>query len=557
MSKNFLKMNEIFLIIIILGVMVVPFSFFLDYVCLIKSVMVLTLGTAVLVTIALVKVLKKGFKPARFYAIAWSFFWLGVVFYSLRTFSILPDNIVTRWGMQTASLMEVVLISLGLADRINILKNDLESLNLNLENIVEDRTIEVNSILNKMEKRDSEIQMELELAADIQSGILPQTPCYYEGVKVDSFYRSMGKVGGDFFDIFQMQGGHLGILIADASGHGMPAAFITALAKISFSETMQSQLFPRDIFTHVNNDLLKTIKTDDFITAFFVVISPSFEVFYGNASHHKTLVLRRGDLTIDEWDTNGLFLGAMEQANEMFEDGQDSLDYGDRLLLFTDGITEAKNREGEIFGTNRLKKLFVETANMTIEEAKDDIVCQWGEFTRGTSQTDDVTLVIVEVDPVYREVVLYREKGFKLLAEKNYAEAISELNKALKIDRNDEKTHLYIGECYLYGKNYMDAVKHLREYLSKVEIDANVWCHLAEAYYNLRNYSEAFQTAQKALQYRNNFVKALEITGLSLMALQKKKGAYKIWKKILSSESKNEIALREIQKIKDEVDKNK
>jgi sigma-B regulation protein RsbU (phosphoserine phosphatase) len=216
-----------------------------------------------------------GFRSALFYIIALAAFWVGLFVFGLKTLGMIPHNMVTRWLLQWASLLQVVLLSLGLADRINILRKELQDLNVNLENIVEERTAELNTTMVSMEKKERAIQKEFELAGNIQQGILPVMPFYYGGIKVDAYYKSMGKVGGDFYDIFHMKGGYLGILVADASGHGMPAAFITALAKISFAEAIQTYLFPSDIFKMVNNELLETIKTDDFVTAFFIVISPT------------------------------------------------------------------------------------------------------------------------------------------------------------------------------------------------------------------------------------------------------------------------------------------
>ncbi len=549
LGDNIPRMNEVFLIVIIINVMLLPFSFFIGYALMIKIAMILGLLSALLITLAVSVTLYQGFKPARYYAIAWTFFWIGVVFFALKTFTVLPDTPLTRWGMQTASMLEIILISFGLADRINFLSREMEKINENLEMMVSERTEEMNNIMTELEKRDLEMQRELKLAADIQSGILPEMPFMHEGIRVDAYYSAMGQVGGDFYDIFQMQGGHLGILIADASGHGMPAAFLTAMAKISFSETIQTQLFPRDIFSHVNNELLETIQTDDFVTAFLMVIGPSYEVFYGNASHQLPMVLRYETGEVKEWDTNGLFMGAMEVANEMYEDGQDVLDYGDRVLLFTDGITEAQNRYEEVYGVERLKKLFADTMDLSISEAKERIMNDWSRFTAGLEQKDDVTLVIVEIDRNYRELVNYRELGFRYLSESRWDEAITELEKALEINSRDEKSHLYAGECYLYKKDYLRAEKHLQEYLSKNEIDANVWCHLAEAHYYLRDYPHAYETAQKALGFRKNFVRAMVICGMSLRQLHRTDEAYQMFKRILTLDEKNGVAKREINRI--------
>lgn len=554
LDENIPRMNEIFIVMILLDLVLIPFSFLMSYVVMVSVAMILTLLTAFLVTIALSITLYQGYKPARYYAVAWSFFWIGVVLYSLKTFTILSETFVTTWSMQSASMVEIILISFGLADRINYISREMEKMNENLEVLVADRTKEMNSILTELEKRDLEMQRELKLAADIQSGILPEMPFMHEGIRVDAYYSAMGQVGGDFYDIFQMQGGHLGILIADASGHGMPAAFLTAMAKISFSETIQTQLFPRDIFSHVNNELLETIQTDDFVTAFLMVIGPSYEVLYCNASHVFPMVLRYDTGEVEEWDTNGLFMGAMEVANEMYEDGQDMLNYGDRVLLFTDGITEAKNRYEEDYGGQRLKKLFADTMDLSISEAKERIMNDWRRFTAGIEQNDDVTLVIVEIDRQYRELVEYRERGFRHLSENRFDEAIDQLEKALEINSRDEKSHLYAGECYLYKKDYVRAEKHLREYLSKNEIDANVWCHLAEAYYYLRDYPQAYDTAQKALGFRKNFVRAMVVCGMSLRQLHRNNEAYQMFNRILTFDEKNRIAHREIKRLKDKID---
>ncbi len=554
LRENIPRMNEIFFVIILLDLVLIPFSFLINYVVMVSIAMILTLLTALLVTVALSITLYQGFKPARYYAVAWSFFWIGVVLYALKTFTILPETFLTTWSMQSASMLEIILISFGLADRINYISREMEKMNENLEVLVADRTKEMNSILIELEKRDVEMQRELKLAADIQSGILPEMPFMHEGIRVDAYYSAMGQVGGDFFDIFQMQGGHLGVLIADASGHGMPAAFLTAMAKISFSETIQTQLFPRDIFSHVNNELLETIQTDDFVTAFLMVIGPSYEVLYCNASHVLPMVMRYDTGEVEEWDTNGLFMGAMEVANEMYEDGQDMLNYGDRVLLFTDGITEAKNRYEEAYGVQRLQKLFADTMDLSISESKERIMNDWRRFTQGIDQNDDVTLVIVEVDRKYRELVEYREKGFRYLSENRLDEAIDELEKALEINSRDEKSHLYAGECYLYKKDYIRAEKHLREYLSKNEIDANVWCHLAESYYYLRDYPQAYDTAQKALGFRKNFVRAMVVCGMSLRQLHRNNEAYQMFNRILTFDEKNRVAHREIKRLKDKID---
>lgn len=496
-----------------------------------------------------VRILLMGNRAARLYIITWAAFWIGALVYSLKLFSIMPDTFVTRWMLQIASLVQVILLSLAMADKIRYMTEKLGVLNESLETKVQERTQELNTALISMKKKDMEIQKEFHLAGDIQQGILPQTPFYNEGIKVVAYYKSMGPVGGDFYDIFLMKGGYVGIVVADASGHGMPAAFITALAKISFAEAIQTSLFPADIFRHVNDELIMAIKTDDYVTAFFVVISPTYDVFYSNASHQMAMVLRKDSLSIETWDTNGLFMGYSKDANGMYEDGQNRLNYGDRMLVYTDGITSAANMNGESFGENRLERLLIETAELQLEEARDRIMRECREFAEGRQQSDDMTLVMIEIDPAYSELVEYREQGFKLMWRQRYREAIDLLEKALAINETDEKSHLFLGECYMKNGDYSKAVLHLQTYLINNEFDANVWYNLAWAYYCLDDYAGTLKYGTRASSLKGNFIDALMLCALSLKKTGDRDGARRMFEKILASDPDNEMAEKELKEI--------
>ncbi|MBN1534132.1 MAG: SpoIIE family protein phosphatase [Spirochaetes bacterium] len=527
----------------------VPVSLLADYTAMLYIAIISSIAMAVLFTVISVRILALGYRPARYYVIAWSLFWTSTVIFGLKIMGLVPDNIVTRWFQQAASMVEVTLLSLGLADRINRMKRDLEGMNVNLESMVEERTRELHGALGEMERKDREVRLEFELAGNIQQGILPHMPFYYEGIKVVAYYRAMGKVGGDFYDIFHMKGGYLGVLIADASGHGMPAAFITALAKISFNEAIQRHLFPTDIFRQVNIELIEAIKTDDFVTAFLLVIGPTFDVMYGNASHQQAVVIRRNGGGIEEWDTNGLFVGSLPAANSMYEDKQDSLDYGDRVFLYTDGFTEAKNARGESFGIAAVKRLLAETLELPLEDARDAILAQWLDFTGEAPQSDDVTFLVVEIDPAYRYLTEYRDSGFSLLSKKQYAEAITELSRALSINPRDEKTHLFLGECYLKTADYSKAVNHLLQFLRNNEVDANVWFHLSQAYFHLGEFEMAHRTSQKASQLRINFVDAMILNAYSLRHLGRAGEAKNVLERVLSYDPGNELAMKELHDI--------
>jgi serine phosphatase RsbU (regulator of sigma subunit) len=504
----------------------------LGYRVTIQAVIILAIVTAVSLSVVSVIVMLRNYRPARFYVFAWSAFWAGSVILGLKLFGVVPDSGLVEVFHRGTALLVMILLAMGLADRIHFLRFELEDLNEKLEDRVTQRTRELHSALDVLRKKDIMIQQEFELAGNIQKGILPQTPFTHEGVTVDAYYRSMLQVGGDFYDIFRMQGGFLGILIADVSGHGMPAAFITALAKISFSEAIQRYLFPADIFVHVNNDLIQAIKTDDFVTAFFLVISPTREIFYTNASHQMGILYRRNRDEVELLDTDGLLLGYTHEADSMYQDGIDTLEFGDRIVLYTDGVTESKNREGESFSEERLMDLVRETSSCGVTDARERIIQYWQEFTSGAEQRDDVTLIIIEIDPAYEKLAEMRSTGFRLLNEGRYPEAIEILNRALAINEDDEQTNLFLGEGNLNDGNYDRAILHFERYINHNKYDAKVWLHLAQCQYHLGRYEEALNSSRKAIQIKNNFVEALEVLARSSEALGKKEAARTHWIRI-------------------------
>ncbi|MBN2080161.1 MAG: SpoIIE family protein phosphatase [Spirochaetes bacterium] len=544
--KSIPEMDRLLRVTAVAAAILASAALFMPYRLMVYLCIVIVLWTAIIVYVAAVRALLRGNRAARLYIITWAAFWICCMIYVLKLFGVLPDTAVTRWMLQASSLGQVLLLSLALADRINIMTERLEALNLKLEEKVFDRTRELDAALRIMEKKDEELMVEFELAGHIQQGILPPTPFYHEGIKVVSYYRAMGKIGGDFYDIFRMKGGYIGILIADASGHGMPAAFITALAKISFSEAVQMSLFPADIFRHVNDELTRTIKTDDFVTAFLVVISPTYDVFYGNASHQRAMVLRTESGGVETWDTDGLFMGFSRDSDRMYEDGLDRLNYRDRLLLYTDGITNAMNRAGGQFGEERLERLLAETSDLPLEEAMELIAERLEEFTGGAPQGDDRTMVMVEIDPAYRDLVEYRDRGFALMWRRRYREAVDQLSRALAINPNDEKSRLYIGECHLKSGDYAPAAEHLARYLENNEFDANVWYNLARAQFGLGEYENAHRNAMKASSLKGNFVRALVVVAFSLKRLGDSRGARETWEKVRSMDPENRTAAREL-----------
>jgi len=410
----------------------------------------------------------------------------------------------------------------------------------NLERKVEERTNELNIALEALKEKDAILDNELQVAADIQQSILPSIPPVMNSLRINAFHESMGHVGGDFYDLIPMEGGCTGILIADVSGHGVPAALVTTMAKISFIEAARSTLSPRKIMQKVNDVLSSTVKTQEYLTAFFMVVSPTCDIAYGNASHHHALVLRRESSGIEKWDTNGLFVGAVgnDEVGDTYEEKYDKLKEGDRIFLCTDGLVEERNNEGEEFGQDRLEKILIKTKNLKGSEVKEKIFIEWKHFIGDNEVKDDVTFLIIDVDENSYQSREHRDIALKYIEQDLFKEAIKELDLAIKLDPDDEKNYLHKGKCNLKINEFTSSVANLKKYLSYHPGDSYALYLLAAANYNKKDYELALKAATHSMQLRKGYIKAMEIMARSLEKLGDYDKAKEIQKKIDNLSSK-------------------
>lgn len=274
--------------------------------------------------------------------------------------------------------------------------NSLRQLNENLEQLVEDRTHETVMALAELTRREKEIMGELNLARAIQEGALPPRRMEHERFRTTAYYRAMNKVGGDFYDIVPLPGDRTAVLVADCSGHGVPAALVFAMARMSFDDAFRSYTSPIDVFESVNKALNRSVITHDYLTCFLLVFESDGVFRYSTAAHRNPFVLRRRENCVDSLQIEGMFLGAMDDSPGFYEERVDRLRPGDRVLLFTDGIVEQRDAHGAPFGMDRLKRLLGATADLDFDLAMEEILREWRAHAADAAPGDDVTLLLLE-----------------------------------------------------------------------------------------------------------------------------------------------------------------
>ncbi|MCB9495882.1 MAG: SpoIIE family protein phosphatase [Fibrobacteria bacterium] len=192
------------------------------------------------------------------------------------------------------------------------------------------------------------LQGEIEMAREIQGGLLPRELPRVEGIEFVVRYLPSRPVGGDLYDVLPLEGNRLGIFIADVSGHGLPAAFEAALVRMSFLSRAQTGNSPAQVLAAMNRDLRQSLAVGHYATAFYGILDlDTLELRYCRASHPRPAILRKGGEVL-QLGSQGLFLGIVDSAR--YKEAHINLVSGDRLCLFTDGYYEGLRRDGRRLG---------------------------------------------------------------------------------------------------------------------------------------------------------------------------------------------------------------
>jgi phosphoserine phosphatase RsbU/P len=232
------------------------------------------------------------------------------------------------------------------------------------------------------------VERELEIARNIQQSILPEGVPSAEGLDISVRYLPMTEVAGDFYDFHSLSDGRLGVLIADVSGHGVPAALIASMLKMAFVSNVASAADPADMLAKLNTALCGHFSSH-FVTAVYAVIDVSQGSMSYSAAAHPPVLIRRGDGRVEELSENGLMLGAFDFAQ--YKNAVTHLNRCDQVLLYTDGLSEGSNQTDEQFGIERLKTCFDGSAAMSIER----LFATTSAWTSKVPQQDDLTAVVI------------------------------------------------------------------------------------------------------------------------------------------------------------------
>ena len=235
---------------------------------------------------------------------------------------------------------------------------------------------------------------EYEEAREIQQGLMPKQIPQIPGVEISGSWRPARIVGGDYFDVFSFSERRVGLCIADVSGKGMPAALLMSNLQAVVKALASENTSPKELVEKVNRVMCRNTTEAKFITLFYGLLDVDDKTLrYVNAGHNAPILTRKDGAQV-RLEQGGLILGIFQERS--YEEGEIELRPGDRLVMFTDGLSEAVDGEGEEFGEERVAELSCCTRQLSAEALRRRLLERVTEFCAGGFD-DDATILVVAV----------------------------------------------------------------------------------------------------------------------------------------------------------------
>jgi serine phosphatase RsbU (regulator of sigma subunit) len=252
----------------------------------------------------------------------------------------------------------------------------------------------------ELAEHNARLDMELQMAQEVQASLMPQGITDLAGFRVVSHYTPEIAVGGDFFDLWEVGPGQLGLLISDVMGHGVPAAFITVFIKTIVEEMREQTDDPGRLLEALNTRFDKLISSElsMFATAFCAVIDQSDQTLrWANAGHPFPFLIRREQGVCEPVENQSIGEGLGFLPDSIYQTFHVPFRPSDGLFLYTDGAYELQNSQGEEFSPERLRDVLDEQSSHPATIIVDSVVQAIDRFSEGIPREDDITIVAMDV----------------------------------------------------------------------------------------------------------------------------------------------------------------
>jgi uncharacterized protein YndB with AHSA1/START domain len=245
---------------------------------------------------------------------------------------------------------------------------------------------------------------EYEEAREIQQGLMPKEIPEIRGLEISGSWRPARIVGGDYFDVFKFSERRVGLCVADVSGKGMPAALLMSNLQAVVKALASENTFPKELVEKVNRVMWRNTTEAKFITLFYGLLDVDSKTLrYANAGHNAPVLTRKEGAQV-RLEEGGLILGSFQERN--YEQGEIDLRPGDRLVMFTDGVSEAVDGEGEEFGEERIAEASRCGRQLSAEVLHRNLFERVNEFCGGEFEDDATILVLAVLEKDDRDIAM-------------------------------------------------------------------------------------------------------------------------------------------------------
>ncbi len=244
-------------------------------------------------------------------------------------------------------------------------------------------------LIDKIKYRD-----ELELARDLQAGLIPKEPAQTPQYEIAAFNEIANTVGGDIYDFVPLPDGRLAVLFGDASGHGMTAGLVMAVAHAAFRTQLDVDPSPASIISTLNRILCRTGGPRSFFACCYALLSPNGDFLVTVAGHPQVLKIDREGKVVERLGRGSYPLGIKDGM--AWEESRGTLGAGERLLFHSDGLTEARDLNGHEFGDGLVEAVAARHLNAPPSALVQSYVNEWKRFTSGSAADDDVSIAVIQ-----------------------------------------------------------------------------------------------------------------------------------------------------------------
>ncbi len=372
-------------------------------------------------------------------------------------------------------------------------------------------TIDLDAALKKIKEQrrvledyKAKIEHELKVAKTVQKSIIPREFLENEYISVWGVSIPDEELGGDYFDFFSPTESKLGILIADVSGHGVPSALITTMIKVYFEKYAKEFIETEKVLSHVNSEVTRTLQeTGFYLTAFYSILDLDTMVITSTCAGHDFAVCYDPgkDEVIQLGKTEkGTIIGSFAEAE--YDSSLYQLETGNKVLYFTDGITEARNKNGEFYGIERVIDLLKKNKELRPREFINRLIEDVDAFSTESTAGDDRTVIMIDILGVPQPDGLGQQElkkiidtafknGRRYVKQKQYSAAINEFLKIIKFDKNSSGAYSYLGQVFGVSGDLVKAEDYLSRAIKLNDSYVQGYYFLGIVLFKQKKYKEA------------------------------------------------------------------